>query len=108
MGTTTARLQHTLARLPGGHAEIGDLDVLVLVEQEVLRFKISMADVEAMAVVDGVDDLLEVMERFRDGQTSSLYEVVEKLAPRDVLHDQVSKEESGRNRLPRSSQGLQL
>jgi hypothetical protein len=62
MRRTTTRFEHTLASLPSGHTEIGDLDVLVLVEQHVFGLQVSVADVESVAVVDGVNDLLEVMQ----------------------------------------------
>jgi hypothetical protein len=61
MGTTTTRLEHSLTSLPSCHTEIGDFDILVLVEQQVLWLQISMTDVESVAVVDGVDDLLEIV-----------------------------------------------
>jgi hypothetical protein len=46
-----------------------------------------MADVEPMAVVDGMDDLLEVMESFRLGKRASLDEVLKELASFDIFHD---------------------
>lgn len=61
MGTTTTRLEHSLTSLPSCHTEIGDLDVFILVEQQVLWLQISMTNVEPVTVVDSVDDLLEVM-----------------------------------------------
>jgi hypothetical protein len=89
MRTTTARLEHALSRFPRCHAEIGDLYILVLVEQQVFRLEIPVTNVEAVAVVDGMDDLLEIMEGFGYGQPSSLDEVVEQLATGHILHDEV-------------------
>ena len=61
MGTTATRLEHSLTSFPSCHTEICDFDILVLVEQQVFWLQISMTDVESVAVVYCVDDLLEVM-----------------------------------------------
>jgi len=61
MGTTATRLEHSLTSLPSCHTKIGNFDILVLVEQQVFWLQISMTDVESVAVVYSVDDLLEVM-----------------------------------------------
>ena len=62
MRTSTARLEHPLSRFPSSHSKVGDLDVLVTVQQQVLRLEIAVADVESVAVVHGVDDLLEIVK----------------------------------------------
>lgn len=59
--TSTASLEHPLSRFPRSHPEIRYFDVLVLVKQQVLRLQIAMTDVEPMAIVDGMDDLLKVV-----------------------------------------------
>lgn len=64
MRTPTTRLQQPLAGLPSSHPKIRHLDILLFIQQQILRLEIPMADVEAMAVVDRVDDLLEVVEGF--------------------------------------------
>lgn len=90
MRRSTARLEQLLSRLPRRHPKVGDLDVLVLVKKKVLGLEISVADVEAMAVVDGMDDLLEVVERLLGRESAARDEVVEELAAGDVFHDQVA------------------
>lgn len=64
MRTTATRLQHLLTSFPSRHSEIGDFDILLLVQQQVFRFQVSVADVETMAVVYRVNDLLEVVQSF--------------------------------------------
>lgn len=64
MGTTTACFEHSFASLPSGHSKICHFNVLVLVKKQVLGFEIAMTDIEAVAIVDSVDDLLEIMECF--------------------------------------------
>lgn len=102
MRTSTTRLQQLFPSLPGRHSEIRDLDVLVRVEEKVLRLEISMADVESMAVVDGVDDLLEVVESLLGRESTSRNQVVEKFSSGNVFHDQVavdpSKKKVGKTR----------
>ena len=49
-----------------------------------------MADVESMAVVDGVDDLLEVVESLLRRESTSRNQVVEKFSSGNVFHDQVA------------------
>jgi hypothetical protein len=61
VGRTTTCLEHSLTSFPSGHTEIGYFDVLVLVKKQVLWLQISVTDVESMTVVNGVNDLLEVM-----------------------------------------------
>lgn len=91
---SAGRLEELFTGLPGGHAKISNLDVLVLVEKEVLRpggvevswlsseqaggrgrrandaLQIAVADVEPMTIVDSVDELLEVMECLGRGESS--------------------------------------
>jgi len=105
MRTSTTRLEQLLSRLPGCHPEISDLDVLVRVEEKVLRLEISMADVEAMAVIDGVDDLLEVVESFLRRESTSRNQVVEKFSSGDVFHDQVAVSSSKKKERNRVSSG---
>lgn len=87
---STARLQQLSTALEGGHSKVGDLDVLLAVEEEVLGFEIAMANVEAMTVVHSRDDLLEVVQRLVGVKTTARDEVVEQLAAFDVLHDEVA------------------
>jgi hypothetical protein len=77
-----------------------------------------MTDVEPMAVVDPVDDLLEVPQRLGRGQTTARDEIVKQLPALDVLQDQeparsctdirVSLLSSSRALLPYKDQRLDL
>ena len=49
------RLEHPVVALQRCHPEIGNLDVALPVEEQVLRLEIAVADVEAVAVVDAID-----------------------------------------------------
>lgn len=89
MRASATCLEQPLARLPRGHAKIGDLDVFVAVQQQILGFEVAVANVEAMAVVDGVDDLLEIVQSFRYGQAAAFDEIVKQLAAGNILHDEV-------------------
>jgi hypothetical protein len=66
MRRTATCLEHTFTCFPCGHTKVGDLDVLVLVKKQVLGLQVSVTDIESVTVVDGVDDLLEVMQSLRD------------------------------------------
>ncbi len=46
-----------------GEAEVGDLDVHVGVQEQVLSLEIPMDDVVGVAVVDGFDNLPELLPR---------------------------------------------
>ena len=46
-------------------SEIGDLDVTVVVDENVLRFEVSIDDVEAMKVMKGESDLGSVKLGYR-------------------------------------------
>lgn len=105
MRTSTARLEQLLSSLPGSHSEIGDLDVLVRVEEKVLGLEISMADVESMAVVDSFDDLLEVVESLLRRESTSRDEVVEEFSSGNVFHDEVAVESSKKSGRKRVSSG---
>ena len=47
--------EHPIVALERGHPEIGNLDVALSVEKQVLGLEVAVADVEAVAVVDAVD-----------------------------------------------------
>ena len=44
MGRTTTGFEHRPHGLEGGHAEVGHLDVVLVVQEEVLRFQVPMAE----------------------------------------------------------------
>lgn len=67
----TARPQESVTALPSGHTEVGDLDILVAIQEKVLWLEVTVSDVETMTVVDGVDDLLEVVDSFGGRQAAA-------------------------------------
>lgn len=111
MRRSTGRLELGVRGFESCHPEICDLDVLVRVEEEVLGsakrtndpsdretqqetreregdpLQISMTDVEAMAVANSVNDLLEVSQSLGRGQLPPRDEIVEELSSLDVLQD---------------------
>jgi hypothetical protein len=56
-------------------------------EEDDCSLEVSVADIEPMAVVDGMDDLLEVVESLCLGKGASLDKVLEEFAALDVFHD---------------------
>lgn len=68
--------------------KINQLQIVLVVEQQILRLEISVNDAQLVQVLDRALDLLEELARFLLGQLLLLDDVVEELAPRDILHDQ--------------------
>lgn len=91
MRGTTRSLKHLRRTgFPGSHSEVGNLDVTVAIEQQILGLKVAMSDVESMAVVHGRYNLLKIMESFVYGKSSARYKVIEEFASFDILDDKVS------------------
>ena len=61
-------------------AEICDFDVIVLIEQDVLKFEVPVRDAPTVHVADTLDHLLGVILDDGQGQTTFTDEVVEELA----------------------------
>ena len=70
-------------------AEIYDLDVFVVIEEEVFRLEVSMDDVQLVDILDASVDLLEKLACLVFLQTSVRNNVVKELTAARVLHDQV-------------------
>ena len=90
MGAPASRLQHIALALPRGHTEIGDLDVLVRVEEKILWLKVPVSDVETMTVIDAGDNLLKIPAGLVRMQPTLRDEIVEELTPFDILQNQKS------------------
>jgi hypothetical protein len=58
------RLEQLVAFVEVAQAEVDDLDVLVLVQQQVLGLEVSVDDAELVDVLDAGDDLLEELAGF--------------------------------------------
>ena len=85
MRRSAAGLEHGAHGLERGHAEVGDLDVVLVVEQQVLGLEVAVADGVAVAEVQRRDDLPEKAARLLRRQPALLHQVVERLAARHVL-----------------------
>ena len=72
-----------------GEAEVHDLDILVLVEEQVLRLEVAVHDAVFMDVLHAREDLLHEGDGLGFGQALALDDVVEELAALCVLHDEV-------------------
>lgn len=68
--------------------KINQLQIVLVVEQQILGLEISVNDAQLVQVLDRALDLLEELARFLLGQLLLLDDVVEELAPRNILHDQ--------------------
>lgn len=53
----------------GGHAKVGDLDVVVLVQEQILRLQVPVGNSPGVQVVHSGEQLVEVSLRFRDGHS---------------------------------------
>ena len=70
-------------------AEVDDLDVVELVEQDILAFEITMGETLGVDVVDGLDQLLGVVAHDALLERARVRHVVEELATVDQLADDV-------------------
>ena len=68
--------------------KINQLQIVLVVEQQILGLEISVNDAQLVQVLDRALDLLEELARLLLGQLLLLDDVVEELAPRNILHDQ--------------------
>ena len=72
-----------------GQAEVDYLDVVIVVEEEVLRLQISMYDVQFVKIFYSSNDLVKEFEGLRLLNTLVLDDVVEELASIRILHDKI-------------------
>ncbi|RDX80669.1 hypothetical protein CR513_38752, partial [Mucuna pruriens] len=71
----------------GAQAEIGNLQIAVLVEEEILRFEVAVENAAGVAVSDGGDELVEVSPAEVLGE-AALGDLGEELAAADEVHDE--------------------
>ncbi len=72
-----------------GEAEVDELDVEVLVEEQVLYFEVAVQDADAVQVVDGRDDLADELAGADLGQVLARAYVVHEIAAFAQLRHQV-------------------
>lgn len=90
--TPTACLQEVAVCHDIAQAKVGDFDMEVVVEQEILGLQISMYNLMTVAVLDGAHDLLKELSSLVFLHLSMIDNVVEELGP-GVLknHDDVGR-----------------
>ena len=89
MGGSTAGFQHSIS-LQSSHTKVGNLDVAVLVQQQILGLEISVTNVESVAVVDSIDDLQKVRGGLVFLQTALFDQIVKQLAALNVFQNEIS------------------
>jgi hypothetical protein len=62
--TSARSIEPETSGLKSCHTEIGNFDVVVLIEQDILRLKISMANIEPVAVRQPCNDLAKETHGF--------------------------------------------
>jgi hypothetical protein len=88
--TAAARLEQSVTGLESSHTEIGDLDVLLSIEEQILRLEIAVADVEAVTVVHASYDLLKVSRCLVGWQSALRHQVIEQFSTLDKLEHKVA------------------
>lgn len=91
MRATTGRLESVVwALVECCHSKVGDFDVQIFVQQNVLRLQVSMADIEGVAIANGAENLPEVLHCFLLFQPSLFRDLRKKFAIVHKLENQVS------------------
>ena len=87
-GRATGRFQHLTLLVGVAEAEIDQSNILLMVEEQVLRLEVPVNDAQLVEVLDAADDLLEEFAGFGLLELLLLHDVVEELAPAHELHYQ--------------------
>lgn len=74
-----------------GEAEVGEADVSLAVQQDVLGLEVAVDDFFGVEVLDGADDLGGVEEARAVAEASPAAQVAEELATRHVVHQHVEE-----------------
>lgn len=82
-------LQRVSRLVQVAESEVHDLQRPIVVDQQVLRLEVPVADAELVDVVDARDELLEVLAGLLFLQPLVLHDLVEELAAFHELHHQV-------------------
>ena len=70
-------------------SEVDDLQGLIVVDEQVLRFQVPVADAQLVNIVDARNELLEVLAGLLLLQLLVLHDEVEELTALDELHHEV-------------------
>ena len=82
---------HSLVHQLLGEPEVGELDVAISVQQDVLRLQVPIDDVPGVQVLDGTDNLGRVEQPSVAGEAAAVPQVAEELAARHKLHEHVQE-----------------
>ncbi|CAL9063083.1 unnamed protein product [Musa banksii] len=74
----------------GAQPKVGDLQVAVLVQEEVLQLEVAVVDAAAMTEIDSSNQLPEVLAGGGLGEAPGSGDPGEELAPADKLHGEVN------------------
>jgi len=88
-GTSTSGLEQLVVFVEVAEPEVHNLDIVIVVEQKVLRFQISVAHAQLVNVFNATQNLRVHLAGFLLAQPPVFNDVLEELASRAVLHDQV-------------------
>lgn len=72
------------------HTKVGNLDLEIGRDENILRFEVAVADVERVTVGNGTNDLPKEVERDVLGQPSLAIDKCEEVALVDILEDQIT------------------
>ena len=86
--TSTGSLQHLVIFISVGKPEVNDLNIILVIEQEVLGLKISVANSYLVDILDSAYNLLEESAGLLLLESLPLDDVVEQLTSVGVLHDE--------------------
>ena len=82
---------HSLVHQLLGETKVGELDMAVPVQQDVLRLQVPIDDVPGVQVLDGTDDLSSVEQPGVAGEAAAVPQVAEELTARHELHQHVQE-----------------
>lgn len=88
--TTTRRFEQLVTALPSRHPEVGDLDILVSRQHDILGLEVSMTDGEMVAIIETADDLLKVLGGLVGFEASGRDEEFKELSALNVFEDEVA------------------
>ena len=88
MGRAAAGLEQPSVGLESSHAKVGNLDVAVRVQEQVLWLQVAVANVEAVTVVYAGNDLAKIPAGLVWVEATLRDEVIKQLAALDILEDE--------------------
>ena len=94
MRTATRSLEPFICGLQSCHTEIHNLNVIIPINQDILWFKISMADVESVTAREASDQLAKNAHRLMFGKAPVLGDMFEKLTTFDIFKNEIPVQES--------------